>query len=140
MTGSPVQLPDLVRRLFAIGVRRRSAVRQEEIAEATSLLQADGRFRFLVRIDPAADDKRRWDAFEILSPDGRVLGARAVPEERSGDRPVLHELADVFVPAGIAYVFVRFRRVARGYDGQTFKIVLPAARVTDAPAEGARGV
>lgn len=133
-----MQLPDLVRRLFALGARRRSAVRQEEIAEATGLLQEDGRFRFLVRIDPAADHKRRWDAFEILSPDGRVLGARAVPEVRPGDRQVLHELADVSVAAGIACVLVRFRRLGRGYDGQTFKIVLPRARPADAAGEEVR--
>jgi hypothetical protein len=67
------------------------------------------------------------DALDILAPDGRVLGTRSVVEQSPSEEQRTHELTDVAVESAISYVFLRARRRERGYDGQRFRVDLPAA-------------
>ncbi len=57
------------------------------------------------------------DAFEVLSPDGKVLGQRILLHPHETEQPFTRDLYGVRVPAGITEVVVRARHKPRGYGG-----------------------
>ncbi len=73
--------------------------------------------------------ERGWDyyadAFEVLAPDGRVLGRRVLLHPHENEQPFTRELYGVKIPAEIRHVVVRARHKPKGYDGKTLSIELP---------------
>ncbi len=65
------------------------------------------------------------DAFEVLSPDGTMLGRRVLLHPHETEQPFTRELYGVRIPAGIERVTVRARHKPKGYDGKTFSVKLP---------------
>jgi hypothetical protein len=65
------------------------------------------------------------DAFEVLAPDGGLLGRRVLLHPHETEQPFTRDLHGVRVPAGIAVVTVRARHKPKGYDGSTLRIRLP---------------
>lgn len=65
------------------------------------------------------------DAFEVLGPDGQVLGQRILFHPHETEQPFTRDLYGVRIPAGVTEVTVRARHKPRGYDGLTRKVVLP---------------
>jgi len=65
------------------------------------------------------------DAFEVLAPDGKVLGQRVLLHPHETEQPFTRDLYGVRVPAGVAEVTVRARHKPRGYDGRSMKVRLP---------------
>lgn len=72
---------------------------------------------------------RGWDyyadAFEVLAPDGRVLGRRELLHPHEAEQPFTRELHGVKIPAGVEEVIVRARHKPKGYDGATKKVRIP---------------
>lgn len=71
---------------------------------------------------------RGWDhfadAFEVLAPDGRVLGRRVLLHPHETEQPFTRELHGVRIPADIKHVVVRARHKPKGYDGETLSVRL----------------
>jgi len=65
------------------------------------------------------------DAFEVLGPDGKLLGQRILFHPHETEQPFTRDLYGVKIPAGVAEVTVRARHKPKGYDGLTRKVVLP---------------
>lgn len=65
------------------------------------------------------------DAFEVLAPDGRLLGRRELLHPHESEQPFTRDLYGVKIPAGITEVIVRARHKPKGYDGMTKKVKLP---------------
>lgn len=65
------------------------------------------------------------DAFEILGPDGTVLGRRVLLHPHETEQPFTRELYDVKVPANVVRVTVRARHKPKGYDGKAMSVALP---------------
>jgi hypothetical protein len=65
------------------------------------------------------------DAFEVLGPDGKVLGRRVLLHPHETEQPFTRDLYGVRIPAGVAHVTVRARHKPKGYDGETMSVVLP---------------
>ena len=65
------------------------------------------------------------DAFEVLGPDGQVLGRRILFHPHETEQPFTRDLYGVKIPAGVTEVTVRARHKPKGYDGLTRKVVLP---------------
>lgn len=65
------------------------------------------------------------DAFEVLAPDGTLLGRRVLLHPHETEQPFTRELYGVKIPGGIARVTVRARHKPKGYDGKTMSVVLP---------------
>jgi hypothetical protein len=62
------------------------------------------------------------DRFEVLAPDGKVLGVRKLLHPHENEQPFTRELQ---IPTGIDHVLIRARHKPRGYDGAVFKLKLP---------------
>jgi len=65
------------------------------------------------------------DAFEILTPDGKLLGRRILYHPHETEQPFTRELTGVNIPSEIKRVVVRARHKPRGYDGATMSVQLP---------------
>jgi len=65
------------------------------------------------------------DAFEVLAPDGALLGRRVLLHPHETEQPFTRDLYGVKIPAGITHVTVRARHKPRGYDGATLRVALP---------------
>ncbi len=65
------------------------------------------------------------DAFEVLGPDGKVLGRRILYHPHETEQPFTRDLYGVKIPAGITHVTVRARHKPKGYDGETMRVALP---------------
>lgn len=63
------------------------------------------------------------DAFEVLAPDGRVLGRLQLGP--ATEQPFTGVLANLKVPLGIDRVTVRAHHKRAGYSGQTVTVRLP---------------
>jgi len=72
---------------------------------------------------------RGWDyccdRFEVLGPDGKVLGVRTLYHPHETEQPFTRELYGVKIPAGLRQVRIRARHKPRGYDGETLVVTLP---------------
>jgi hypothetical protein len=65
------------------------------------------------------------DAFEILSPEGTLLGRRVLAHPHETEQPFTRELHGVRIPPGVQRVVVRARHKPKGYDGKTLELALP---------------
>ena len=65
------------------------------------------------------------DAFEIVTPDGRVIVRHELKQPSLNEQPFTTVLENLQVPVGIERVTVRARHKPRGYDGQSVSIQLP---------------
>jgi hypothetical protein len=65
------------------------------------------------------------DAFEVLGPDGTVLGRRILYHPHETEQPFTRDLYGVKISAGISHVTVRARHKPKGYDGETMSVRLP---------------
>jgi hypothetical protein len=87
---------------------------------------SDGSYNFDVTVK---SNDRGWDyyadAFEVLAPDGRLLGRRVLLHPHENEQPFTRELYGVKIPQGIERVLVRARHKPQGYDGKTLAVALP---------------
>ena len=68
---------------------------------------------------------RYADRFEVVAPDGRVLGTRVLLHPHVDEQPFTRSLGGVAVPAGVATVTVRAHHKPAGYDGAVMTVGLP---------------
>ncbi|MEQ9328171.1 MAG: hypothetical protein RJQ21_12855 [Rhodospirillales bacterium] len=64
----------------------------------------------------------RWD---ILAPDGTVLGSRVLLHPHDSEQPFTRSLGGVAIPAGIDRVTIRAHDKIHGLGGKTVTITLP---------------
>ena len=85
----------------------------------------DGKFRFDVTIEHADDG---WDhyanAWQVLSPDGKVLGTRELTHPHMEEMPFTRSKT-IKVPEGVSQVTVRARDLVHGFGGKEITIDLP---------------
>lgn len=64
----------------------------------------------------------RWD---ILAPDGTVLGTRILAHPHENEQPFTRSLSGVKISANIKEVKVRAHDLVHGYGGKTARVELP---------------
>jgi hypothetical protein len=64
------------------------------------------------------------DKWDVVAPDGTVLGTRTLHHPHVEEQPFTRSLRDVKVPAGIDEVTVRAHDSVHGYGGQTVTVKL----------------
>jgi hypothetical protein len=65
------------------------------------------------------------DAFEVVAPDGSVLGTRTLLHPHVDEQPFTRSLSGVAIPAGIEEVTVRAHDSVDGYGGAEMTVPLP---------------
>ncbi|HJT14441.1 MAG TPA: hypothetical protein VJ790_17600 [Dongiaceae bacterium] len=64
------------------------------------------------------------DAFEVLAPDGTLLGQRILLHPHVEEQPFTRDLYGVKIPRKIEEVTVRARHKPKGYDGASMTVPL----------------
>jgi len=82
-------------------------------------------FRFHVTVEHADDGWDHYaDGWQVLGPDGEVLGTRELAHPHINDMPFTRSHT-ISVPAGITEVTVRARDLVHGFGGETQTVTLP---------------
>lgn len=97
-----------------------------DVVAAAALPEAGGTFRFDVTV---RSQETGWDKYadrwEVLAPDGTLLGARDLAHPHVDEQPFTRSLGGVAVPAGIAAVRIRARDSVEGWGGAELEVALP---------------
>lgn len=95
-------------------------------------LRSDGGFRFEVTLQHGDEGWDHYaDRWEVLAPDGTVLGTRILYHPHEHEQPFTRSLSGVRVPPGVSEVTVRARDSVHGYGGRTATVELPGTAVPD---------
>ncbi len=99
------------------------------VLDATAQANADGTYAISARI---AHKDEGWahyaDKFEVLAPDGTILGTRTLFHPHVEEQPFTRSLARVEVPIGVTQVVVRAYDTVHGAGSRTFTLDLPPRR------------
>lgn len=88
--------------------------------------EGDGRFRFDVSVRHADEGWDHYaDRWEVLGPDGAVLGVRELAHPHVNEQPFARSLSGVEIPADVAEVSVRARDSVHGYGGEEMTVAVP---------------
>lgn len=86
----------------------------------------DGTWRFTVTVRHADEGWDHYaDQWQVLTPDGEVLGTRTLYHPHVDEQPFTRSLSDVAIPADVDRVVIRARDSVHGYSGVTFELTLP---------------
>jgi hypothetical protein len=111
---------------FSFGCATTLAAGEADVVEVKVRRAAPGVYDFDVTVKSIDKGWNYYaDAFEVLAPDGRLLGRRELLHPHETEQPFTRELYGVKIPAGTATVVVRARHKPRGYDGVTLQVHLP---------------
>ncbi|MCG6875678.1 MAG: hypothetical protein LJE97_11375 [Betaproteobacteria bacterium] len=99
---------------------------EADVVAAKVRRTADGTYNFDVTVK---SNDRGWDyfadAFEVLTPEGKVLGTRVLLHPHETEQPFTRDLYGVKIPQGTERVVIRARHKPKGYDGKTLTVELP---------------
>jgi hypothetical protein len=88
---------------------------------------ADGTWRFDVTVRSNDTGWKKYaDRWEIVGPDGTVLGKRVLLHPHETEQPFTRSLSGVRIPAGVRKVTVRAHDKVGGYGGKSVTVTLPA--------------
>jgi len=99
---------------------------EADVVDVRVQMQANGSYRFDATVRHADEGWDHYaDAFEIVAPDGDVLGTRVLAHPHVNEQPFTRSLSRVKIPPGIATVEVRARDKVHGLGGKTYQVTLP---------------
>ena len=88
---------------------------------------ADGTYRFDVTVEHADTGWEHYaDAWEVVAPDGTVLGTRTLLHPHVDEQPFTRSLTGVAIPEGITEVSLRAHDSVDGLGGKEVTVELPA--------------
>ena len=87
---------------------------------------SDGSYRFDVTVRHADTGWDHYaDAWDVVAPDGTVLGTRTLLHPHENEQPFTRSLSGVEIPAGVTEVTVRAHDNVDGYGGAEMVVTLP---------------
>ena len=95
------------------------------IVDARAVAGGDGRFTFHVTLEHGDTGWEHYaDKWEVLAPDGTVLGTRVLLHPHENEQPFTRSLSEVEIPTGVSSVAIRAHDLVHGDAPQTFAIEL----------------
>ena len=89
--------------------------------------RSGGTWTFSVTVQHADEGWEHYaDRWEVLTPEGEVLGVRVLAHPHVGEQPFTRSLSRIEIPDGVNEVFVRARDSVHGYGGKEINIQLTA--------------
>ena len=85
-----------------------------------------GLYTFHVTLKHADEGWKHYaDAWEVLAPDGTVLGKRVLHHPHVEEQPFTRSLSNVKVPPGVTQVILRGHDSVHGWGGRQFVVAIP---------------
>ncbi len=106
-----------------------AAADKAKVIKATATANVGGSYTFSATVAHADTGWKHYaDKFEVLAPDGTVLGTRILYHPHVDEQPFTRGLGNVQIPAGIAEVIVRASDNVHKAGKVTFTVKLPPRR------------
>lgn len=103
-----------------------AAAGEADIVGAKATRTGEGVWRFDVTVSHADEGWEHYaDRFDIVAPDGTVLGERILLHPHVNEQPFTRSLTGVQVPDDVAFVEIRGNDKVHGLGGKALKIELP---------------
>lgn len=104
----------------------RVAAGEADIVAVEIHAEAGGTFRFDVTVRHADTGWDHYaDAWDVLAPDGTVLGTRTLYHPHVNEQPFTRSLGGVVIPIGMETVTVRAHDSVDGHGGETVTVTVP---------------
>jgi hypothetical protein len=99
---------------------------EADVLEVETQKGKDDGYTFSVTVRHADEGWEHYaDSWQVLTPDGGVLGTRVLLHPHVGEQPFTRSLAGVEIPAGIGKVLIRAHDKVHGYGGMEMEVELP---------------
>jgi hypothetical protein len=99
-----------------------------ECAHVVDVTIEPGSNGFTVAATVASNDtgwEKYADAWQVLGPDGELLGERILTHPHENEQPFTRSLSGVQIPEGVTEVTVAARDLVLGFCGDVFSIEVP---------------
>lgn len=99
---------------------------EADVVDVAAAREGGGSYRFSVTVRHADAGRDHYaDRWEVLAPDGEVLGTRVLHHPHMDEQPFTRSLGGVAIPAGLSRVRVRAHDSVHGYGGEEITVSLP---------------
>ncbi len=99
---------------------------EADVVGAEARRAADGTWNISATLRHADTGWEHYaDAWEVLAPDGTLLGTRALLHPHVDEQPFMRGLSGIRIPEGMTSVIIRARDKVHEYGGRTFTLDLP---------------
>ena len=116
----------LLAALLATASAGEAAADKATVVKATASQDSGGTYSFSATVAHADSGWKHYaDKFEILSPDGKVLGTRVLYHPHVNEQPFTRGLGNVRIPPAITSVIVRAWDNVHKAGVKTFTVKLP---------------
>ena len=97
-----------------------------DVVDARAVRTSRGTLTFEVTVRHADTGWEHYaDMWEILAPDGTVLGTRVLHHPHTDEQPFTRSLSGIVIPSRITRVTIRAHDTVHGWSGKAFSLVLP---------------
>ena len=101
---------------------------EADVLEVDAVQGSSGTWRFRVTVAHADEGWDHYaDRWEVLAPDGTVLGTRVLLHPHVDEQPFIRSLGGVEIPPGIGEVTLRAHDSVHGLGGKEVTLPLPRA-------------
>ncbi len=108
------------------GVPGSAGAGEADVVGVEAVPNGPGIWRFHVTV---RHDDTGWehyaDKWDIVAPDGAVLGTRVLAHPHENEQPFTRSLGGVAIPEGVGQVVVRAHDSEHGYGGLEVEVTLP---------------
>ncbi len=112
--------------LAILGIPWAALAGRADVVMAQAVSAGGGTWRFHVTV---AHGDTGWahyaDKWDVVAPDGRVLGTRVLLHPHETEQPFTRSLGGVAVPGDVTEVIVRAHDKVHGYGGREVTVQLP---------------
>ena len=116
----------LVSAVFVILAGAPALAGEADVVKATINLAGDGSYALTATLRHGDEGWDHYaDRWEVLDPDGTVLGVRELAHPHVNEQPFTRGLRGVKIPAGISTVTIRARDSQHGYGGKSVELAVP---------------
>lgn len=99
---------------------------EADVVSAEASRNGDGTWRFTVSVRHADEGWDHYaDQWQVLGPDGEVLGTRTLYHPHVDEQPFTRSLSGVRLPDAVDRVTIRARDSLHGHGGDSFTLRLP---------------
>jgi hypothetical protein len=96
------------------------------VVDARLTPSGDGTWRADVTVEHADEGWDHYaDAFELVAPDGAVLGTRTLLHPHEHEQPFTRSLSGIMIPDDVAEIVIRAHDSVHDYGGRELTIVVP---------------
>jgi hypothetical protein len=113
--------------LLALAAVPTALAGEADILDATASREPGGTWRISATVAHADTGWDHYaDRFEVLAPDGTVLGTRVLLHPHVTEQPFTRTLTGLDIPDGVTKIVLRAHDSVHGYGGAEFTVTLTA--------------